>query len=80
MFWVRASRLLLLRPSLWVTAVRQGRRLARPEWWRHAPYLPLPDADYLGFRFETQYGSDARPDPRDLVTYLEWCRGIEGSR
>jgi hypothetical protein len=23
---------------------------------------------------ETQYGDDGAPDPRDLVTYLEWCR------
>jgi hypothetical protein len=34
----------------------------------------VPDAAYLRFRFETQYGADASPDPRDLVTYLEWCR------
>jgi hypothetical protein len=40
----------------------------------------VPDADYLRFRFETQYGtaSGVRPDPRDLVTYLEWCREQEG--
>jgi hypothetical protein len=46
----------------------------------------VPDREYLRFRFETQYGTDqaaagpergtagVRPDPRDLVTYLEWCR------
>ena len=33
-----------------------------------------PDPDYLRFRFETQYGDTGRPDPHDLVTYLEWCR------
>jgi hypothetical protein len=33
----------------------------------------VPDADYLRFRFETQYGSTA-PDPVDVVAYLEWCR------
>jgi hypothetical protein len=38
----------------------------------------LPDADYLAFRFETQYGAGT-PDPRDLVAYLEWCRAIEGA-
>jgi hypothetical protein len=26
------------------------------------------------FRLETQYGRDGQPAPRDLVTYLEWCR------
>jgi hypothetical protein len=67
------------RPWLWPTAARQARRLARPRWWRAPPFLPLPSADYLRFRFETQYGTapDARADPRDLVTYLEWCRNME---
>ena len=73
MFWARAVLLVLARPSLWPTALRQARRLARPRWWARAPFLPVPDPDYLRFRFETQYGSDGRPDPRDLVVYLEWC-------
>lgn len=74
-FWVRAAWLVLLRPRLWGTALHQGMRLARPGWWRRAPWLPLPDADYLAFRFETQYGGGS-PRPRDLVDYLEWCRGM----
>jgi hypothetical protein len=75
-FWRRAALLVLRRPSLWATALRQAKRLARPGWWRHAPFLPLPDAGYLRFRLETQYGADAPPEPRDLVTYLEWCRDM----
>jgi hypothetical protein len=75
-FWVRAAGLVLVRPGLWPTALRQAVRLARPRWWRRFPFLPLPDARYLAFRFETQYGDGTRPDPRDLVAYLEWCRGI----
>jgi hypothetical protein len=73
-FWWRAVLLVLLRPSLWLTALRQAHRLARPRWWTRAPFLPLPDPDYLRFRFETQYGTGGRPDPHDLVTYLAWCR------
>jgi hypothetical protein len=69
----RSIVLVLTRPHLWSTAVRQVGRLARPGWWRRAPFLPVPDPDYLQFRLETQYGA-AEPDPRDLVTYLEWCR------
>jgi hypothetical protein len=80
MFWIHASFLVLGRPHLWSTAARQGRRLARPGWWRRAPFLPLPDADYLRFRFETQYGLDGRPDPADVVLYLEWCRAMETAR
>jgi hypothetical protein len=69
----RSVVLVLARPRLWPTAVRQAGRLARPGWWRRPPFLPVPDRDYLRFRLETQYG-DAEPDPHDLVTYLEWCR------
>ena len=73
-FWFRATALLLRRPSLWATALGQARRLAPPGWWRRRPYLPVPDRDYLRFRMETQYGSDHRPAPEDVVTYLHWVR------
>jgi len=75
-FWVRGAARVARHPSLWTTAVRQGMRLARPQWWRRPPHLPVPDREYLRFRFETQYGA-ARPDPDDLVTYLAWCREME---
>ena len=61
-------------PSLWPTAVRQARRIARPGWWRHAPFLPLPDPDYLRFRLETQYGTERAPEGEDLIVFLRWCR------
>lgn len=66
-------------PELWPIAVAQAHRLARPRWWRRAPFLPLPEPDYLRFRLETQYGAGARPDdlPGDLVAYLRWCRGSD---
>jgi hypothetical protein len=73
-FWWRATLLVLARPSLWWTALRQALRLARPRWWASPPFLPVPDPEYLRFRFETQYGAAGGPDPRDLVAYLEWCR------
>jgi hypothetical protein len=77
-FWLRSAWLVLTRPALWATAARQVLRLARPQWWRRAPFLPLPDAEYLRFRFETQYGTEpgARPEPADVVAYLEWCRAM----
>jgi hypothetical protein len=73
-FWVRATRLVVARPRLWSIALRQALRLARPRWWARPPFVPVPDAEYLRFRFETQYGPSGEPDPHDLVTYLEWCR------
>ncbi|HET9443850.1 MAG TPA: hypothetical protein VFO65_11040 [Acidimicrobiales bacterium] len=67
----------LVRPWLWGTALTQAGRLAAPGWWRRWPPLPVPDADYLRFRMQTQYGDPGhRPDPSDLVAYLKWCRGF----
>jgi hypothetical protein len=67
------------RPDLWVTALRQARLLAPRGWWRRAPFLPLPDGDYLHFRMVTMYGGDGRDsdgavEPRDVVAWLEWCK------
>lgn len=73
-FWVRAAALLLVHPELWATAVAHGVKLARPGWWRSRPFLPVPAPGYLRFRFETAYGPGGRPEPRDLVDYLRWCR------
>ena len=74
--WMVGAFLAVLRhPSLWGTALRQVMRLAPRGWWRRAPFLPLPDPDYLRFRLITAYGGDGSdPDPKDLLTYLHWCR------
>jgi hypothetical protein len=62
------------RPGLWPTALRQAVRLARPGWWRRAPFLPVPDRDYVRFRLQTAYGPHGTPADDDLVAYLNWCR------
>ena len=74
--WARAALAVVRRPSLWGVAARQAKVLARPQWWRRRPYLPLPDPSYLRFRMQTAYGADGTqpPAPDDLVTYLRWCR------
>lgn len=66
----------LRHPGLWITALRQLRRLVPARWWARRPHLPVPDAAYLRFRMETAYGGagDQPPSPQDLITYLRWCR------
>ncbi len=72
---VGAAGAVLVRPSLWFTALRQLFVLARPGWWRRRPFLPVPDEAYLRFRLQTAYGDPTRqPDPADVITYLHWCR------
>lgn len=64
---------IVARPSLWSTAIRQAAALV-PTTWRF-PGNPLPDPLYLGFRAITQYGAaDHAMEPRDVVSYLSWCR------
>jgi hypothetical protein len=72
---LRTALAVAARPGLWVTAVRQWNRLRPADWWRTAPFLPLPDRKYMEFRLQTQYGSTSlRPEPKDVVGYLQWCR------
>ena len=68
------------RPDLWPTALRQAVRLAPVRWWARAPFLPIPDRRYLQFRMVTQYGGTGRvrPEPRDVISYLTWCRALRG--
>jgi hypothetical protein len=69
----------LRRPALWGTALRQLLALAPSGWWRRRPFLPVPDADYLAFRLQTMYGDPRHaPEPGDVVTYLHWCRSMNG--
>jgi hypothetical protein len=78
-FWARVAREVAARPSLWPTTAVEVVLLARPGWWRHAPFLPLPDPGYVRFRLETQYGSAAPADrmrSHDVVDYLDWCRDM----
>lgn len=69
----------LMRPSLWWVAIRQVGLLTPRGWWKRAPFLPIPPADYLEFRLVTQYGG-GHGEPRgeirpvDVVDYLQWCK------
>lgn len=65
---------MLRRPGLWATAVAQGLRMTRRGWWRRAPFLPLPDPDYVRFRLQTAYGTSGEPSAEDVIAYLRWCR------
>lgn len=70
-----AIRAVLLRPSLWRTALRQARRFAPDGWWHRRPFLPVPDPALLRFRTITQYGdADQAPRVDDLVVWLRWCK------
>ena len=73
--WASSAAAVAARPRLWPTAAAQVRRLAPRRWWARRPFLPVPDRAWLRFRMETQYGDPShRPEPDDVVTWLEWAR------
>jgi hypothetical protein len=49
----------------------------RRRWWARAPFLPLPDPEYLAWRLQTAYGED-RPLPpvEDILRFARWRREI----
>ena len=72
---IRLCAAILRRPNLWVTAIRQGLRLAKRGWWKTAPFLPFPASGYTAFRATTQYGSaTATLVIADVIDYLQWCK------
>lgn len=49
----------------------------RRHWWRTAPFLPLPDRDYLEWRLHTAYGEERTlPPVEDVLRFARWRRRI----
>ena len=67
----------LLDPRLAVDLVRTAWAFRRRRWWARAPFLPLPDREYLRWRMYTAYGDeDAVPPAEDVIRFAEWRRKI----
>jgi hypothetical protein len=65
----------LLSPRLAVDLLRTAWAFRRRDWWRQAPFLPVPDATYLRWRMYTAYGrEDAVPPVRDVIGFARWRR------
>lgn len=72
---MRCAAAVIARPRLWLTALRQYRAALPRRWWASRPHLPVPPADYVAFRLQTQYGSgEHHIDAADVLNYLSWCK------
>jgi hypothetical protein len=61
--------------DLWKTAWAFRRR----RWWTQAPFLPLPDRDYLRWRMYTAYADEAAvPPAADVIRFARWRRETMG--
>jgi hypothetical protein len=81
MSWGRLSLALaarsLVNPAVAVDLLSVAWRFRARDWYRHSPFLPLPDPTYLRWRMYTAYGDfDAIPSPDEVIRYAKWARQI----
>lgn len=71
----RLSLRAILSPRTALDLLRTAWAFRRRDWWRRAPFLPLPDRTYLRWRMYTAYGSeDAVPPLEDVLGFARWRR------
>jgi hypothetical protein len=69
----------LVRPRLALDLLRTGWAFRRRNWWRRAPFLPVPDSTYLRWRMYTAYGDErAIPPAIDVIRFARWRRETMG--
>jgi hypothetical protein len=69
----------VINPRLALDLLRTAWAFRRRDWWRRAPWLPLPDRTYLRWRMYTAYGDeDAVPPMIDVIRFARWRRETMG--
>ena len=65
----------VLRPRLALDLLAAAWAFRRRDWHTRAPFLPLPDREYLRWRMYTAYGEeDAVPPVEDVIAFARWRR------
>lgn len=81
--WGRLVLALTLRaavnPRLALDLVKTAWAFRRRDWWKQAPFLPVPDRTYMRWRMFTAYADeDAVPPPEDVIAFARWRRETMG--
>ena len=64
----------VLHPRTGLALLRVGWRFRARDWYRHFPFLPLPDRTYVRWRMYTAYGDEAAvPSADDVERYATWA-------
>lgn len=64
-----------VRPRLAVDLLRLGWSFRARDWYRRAPFLPLPPRAYMRWRMFTAYGDEnAIPSVEDVERFARWRR------
>jgi hypothetical protein len=65
----------IVNPRLALDLLRLAWSFRARNWYRRAPFLPLPPADYLRWRMFTAYGDERVVPPlEDVVRFARWRR------
>ena len=65
----------LVNPRLALDLLRLTWSFRARNWYRRAPFLPLPPANYVRWRMFTAYGDErAVPPLEDVVRFARWRR------
>jgi hypothetical protein len=66
-------------PRLALDLLRTAWAFRRRRWWAAAPFLPVPDREYLRWRMYTAYADEhAVPPAGDVVRFARWRRETMG--
>jgi hypothetical protein len=69
----------VLSPRLALDLVKTAWAFRRRAWWRMAPFLPVPDREYLRWRMYTAYADpSAIPPVDDVIRFARWRRTTMG--
>ena len=67
----------VVNPRLALDLVRLAWSFRARDWWRRAPFLPLPPREYMRWRMFTAYGDeDAVPPADDIIRFARWRREL----
>lgn len=66
-------------PRLAIDLTRVAWSMRARDWYRRAPFLPLPPREYVRWRMFTAYGDEnAVPPVDDVVRFARWRRETMG--
>lgn len=64
-------------PRVAADLVSMAWAMRRRGWYRHAPFLPVPPAEYLRWRMYTAYGEErAVPTVAEVLRFARWRRHL----
>jgi hypothetical protein len=64
----------LVNPPLAIDLLRVAWRFRAIDWYRRAPFLPLPPSEYVEWRLYTAYGDGhIVPPVDDVIAYARWA-------